>query len=450
MSQQGGRGPLTQYSDVNHQPPLWIASVFCPIAAVLFLGIRFYARSKNFKPETYWNIGVFLIASAHWACLYAALAYGAGKDLSVISRTSYFNAGRFVFTSRILLLVLEGLSRTFFLHFLRQIFHVRRNHGKSAWNFTKQEGYFKTYVAAGLLHLFFVIAGPLVVSVGCKPDLTLIGQDGGYCSNDSTRWIAITALTGFSELLPLFLAIQSVRTLETNLRRKFDICIVLGSCRLIPLVLFALYTHSYIQFTLTGRPSLDAPPFLIYQQVLVATSALSLCIPVLRNFGSNFNNGGLGGILDGTAVPVTKDGAGSPETSRRRSGISNALGLNRLRSALSSRARSHATGSGGSGSGGRSFGSGLRSFADEPDKSADIGKLGQPGETEVWIGAEGLRRPGRAYRGSSEGEEVEMGERGQAYRPESKDDVPGEGASVASGESRRVILCQKEYEVRRT
>ncbi|KAF2222927.1 hypothetical protein BDZ85DRAFT_119549 [Elsinoe ampelina] len=402
-----------------------------------------------------------LVSFAHWACLYAALAYGAGKDRSVLSQESYYNASRFVFISRIILLVFEGLSRTFFLHFLRQIFHVRRSHGKAVWSFTKQEGYFKTYAAAGLLHLAFVIVAPLVVSVGCRPEQTLSGQDGGYCSNNSARWIAVTALTGFSELLPLLLALQSVRTLETNLRRKFDICIILGSCRLIPLVIFTLYTTSYLNFTTTGTPSLSSPPFLIYQQILVATSALSLCIPVLRNFGSNFNNGGLGGILDGTAIPVSKPSPDSPDTSRRRSGLGHAFGLNRLRSALSSRnrtngsgsdGRSPGVGSGATGSGPRSFGSGLRSFADEPDKSADIGKLGQPGETEVWVSTDGkVRRPGRVYRNGGGREEdgsdgMEMGQVGS--RPGSKDE--GEAGSVTSGSSQRVILKRKEYEVVRT
>ncbi|TKX23896.1 hypothetical protein C1H76_3834 [Elsinoe australis] len=481
MAESGpARRPLTEYSDVNHQPPLWIASVFCPIASILFLGIRFYARSKNFKPETLWNIGVFVVASAHWACVYAALASGAGKDISVISQSDYFDAGRLIFTSRILLLVLEGLSRTFFLHFLRQIFHVRRTHRKAVWDWSNQHGHFKIYAAALLVHIGFVIAAPMAVSVGCRPELTLAGNEDGYCPNDNTRWIAVTIVTGISELIPLFLAIQSVRGLETNLRRKFDICVVLGSCRIMPLIIFILYTRSYLIFTQSGAPSLSSTTFLIYQQILVATSSLSLCIPVLRNFGSNFNNGGLGGILDGTgAVATVASKDGPPPTTNSHRSHRGGLGLTRLRSVLSRTSRrGHGTGSGNSGGSGRSFNSGLRSFADEPDKSADIGKLGQPGETEVYISSDpwGPTVPLRAaYKGQGYGhgagvsgcgigtgggvEEVEMG---MAARPESKDEGSGgetdgtegpcgpERGSLQSGSSQRVILCQKEYEVRRS
>ncbi|PNS19778.1 1-phosphatidylinositol 4,5-bisphosphate phosphodiesterase 1 [Sphaceloma murrayae] len=483
--------PLTQYSDVNHQPPLWVASIFCPIAAILFLGIRFYARSKNFKPETLWNIGVFVVASAHWACIYAALARGAGKDVSVISETAYFDAGRLIFASRILLLVLEGLSRAFFLHFLRQIFHVRSSRGRSVWDWSNQQGYFKIYTAALLVHIVFVIGAPIIVAAGCNAEQALAGREPGYCANDSARWITVTALTGVSELLPLLLAILSVRTLETTLRRKIDICIVLGSCRLIPLVISTLYLSSYLSFIRSGRSSIDATPFLIYQQILVATSALSLCVPVLRNFGSNFNNGGLGGILDGTGA-VTAPSKSSPEVTGPTgagagAGTGTGLSLMRLRSIVmggSSNRGSPPTSHGTSRTGpsGRSFGSGLRSFADDPDKSADIGKLGQPGESEVWVSSEARKGPGSRFRSAGHGggerveDEVELvgrgagigvggvpgvgggggGGGGVASRPESEG-TDSEGLGLGSGgtqqiitEDGKVIVRRKEYEVRRT
>lgn len=58
----------------------------------------------------------------------------------------------------------------------------------------------------------------------------------------------MTIVTGISELIPLFLAIQSVRGLETNLRRKFDICVVLGSCRIMYVFYRPHKSHKPSQF----------------------------------------------------------------------------------------------------------------------------------------------------------------------------------------------------------
>ncbi|KAK6392273.1 hypothetical protein LTR65_003729 [Meristemomyces frigidus] len=267
----------------DHQASLWITSLLSLMFSVVVLAARVVVKWGAFGADDI-ALGIaYVLATAHWITMYMAMSRGLGKSATLLSHQMVVEMSKvraLVYTSRILLLVVTGLTKCTVLLFIRQIF---TRGGIKAWTICN---------AAAIATAVWAAAAPLIASLGCRPKRTIASSSGAYCSGDIGRWRAIATIDIILEVGLAVLPAYLFSSLQMKRREKLTV-IALFSFRIGTALPISAYVVSYAAYLSGGRPGIGMVTTLVWQEVWIAYALMSATVPILKGFVGRFTTAAL-------------------------------------------------------------------------------------------------------------------------------------------------------------
>ncbi|KAF2764012.1 hypothetical protein EJ03DRAFT_42942 [Teratosphaeria nubilosa] len=294
------------YTSDDHQAWLWITSVLSLAYASTIAAVRCMVKWKCFGLDDLVLAMAYVIAIAHWSLVYTALSDGLGKTAAAVGPLALAHIGKLVFASRLLLLLVTGLTKCALVLFIRQLF--TKDDGKQ-WRLCT--------AAIGVMSLWTVVS-PMIVSIGCHPGQA-VDPTLSYCTGDLTRWRIVAAVDFVLEFVLLALPAFLFGPVRMDLSKKLTILMAFAF-RLINGLLLVAYLISYTSFKHQAKANIGIAESQTWLEALVSFTLMSATIPVLKSFIGRFKTADLVRIDAGKG-----SGTGCGDSSVR-SGAGYALG----------------------------------------------------------------------------------------------------------------------------
>ncbi|KAF2203202.1 hypothetical protein GQ43DRAFT_279254 [Delitschia confertaspora ATCC 74209] len=253
------------YNDSNHSATLWIASLLGLIYAFGTLFIRIFVKIKVLGIDDYLIIASSLAALGQFITIFEGLTHGLGKSSELVP--DVVSIGKWVFSSRLLLLISLYLAKCSGMLLLRRLF-VRDDRSNS--------------MLCDISLGFIVICGitsVFVGTIGC-PSSTFFAQ---HCDSQVMRWSVVTGLDVITEVISLVIPPYLVWQLQMKTEFKLRV-ISAFSFRILVIVFSVLHLDAWIKYTNAPASPFTVVPTLIWQQTLLGYTLVSATIPNLKAF----------------------------------------------------------------------------------------------------------------------------------------------------------------------
>ncbi|KAH9826560.1 hypothetical protein Tdes44962_MAKER00524 [Teratosphaeria destructans] len=267
------------YTADDHQAWLWITSVLSLAYASTIAAVRCMVKWKCFGLDDLVLAVAYAVAIAHWSLVYTALSDGLGKTAAAVGPSALAHIGKLVFASRLLLLLVTGLTKCALVLFIRQLF--TEDNGRQ-WRICT--------AAIGVMSLWTVLS-PMIVSIGCRPGQA-VDPTLSYCTGDLTRWRFVAAIDFVLEFALLALPAFLFGSVRMHLSKKLTVLMAFAF-RLINGLLLVAYLISYTSFKHHGNANIGIVESQTWLEALVSFTLMSATIPVLKSFMGRFKTADL-------------------------------------------------------------------------------------------------------------------------------------------------------------
>lgn len=228
---------------------------------------------------------------AYWVVLLLALDSSLGKSDDVSADSEVIEASKYVFGSRVVLILVLAMSKVSMTFLIQEIF-------------TKEMKLWLRAIVAAVAA--FAVAECLTISVGCHPADVLSAGEDSACPSNPARWISVTVIEAFLELMLIIPVASGVYSLQTDSRTKLFVVAVF-LFRLIIWIPAILHMVLYLDFMRNGSDNIDIVSTMVTEEFWAALALICASTPILMRVAKKFSTTGM--VL-GTTVASTYGGTG--------------------------------------------------------------------------------------------------------------------------------------------
>ncbi|KAF1948948.1 hypothetical protein CC80DRAFT_283254 [Byssothecium circinans] len=266
----------------DHGAPIFIAATLGLVFSFLVLFVRITVIKWH-----RWGLDDLVLVCAktiglgQWICIFISYHNGLGKAISIVDPGDLPHMAKAFFASRILLVIALCLAKCSLLLSIRTIFTVDL---KKQW--------LTSNITIAIVCAWGA-ASALAISVNCSPNYVVSGPQNVQCPNHISRLRAIFILEALLEstivVLPVIFLIGS----NMAWSRKLLVAVIF-SLRLPTVAFIIVYLVTSTRFISNDSTGVGIADTAVWQQVLLGYSLMSVTIPMLKQFVTDFTTGGMG------------------------------------------------------------------------------------------------------------------------------------------------------------
>ncbi|WPH02745.1 Hypothetical protein R9X50_00561300 [Acrodontium crateriforme] len=262
----------------DHRGILWIASILSLIFVLLTLTARIYVRLHMLGPDDYSIIGAVFLGIVQFVLIFVGLPLGLGTSRQAVRNGDRSDAGRTFLASQMLYILAIYTTKVSVLLATERLL---------AHDMTRMR---KVCHAVRVAVAVFALGSLLAVGIECSGGSLILGTSERRCNALVSRWVAISAMDGVSEIIVLVTFCMIVWPLQMKTRMKATLTLLVG-LRLMGPIFTALYTASLSAFGGNANPSVAIIAPLVWQQVALGYNLMSALVTALLAFLKNFHTG---------------------------------------------------------------------------------------------------------------------------------------------------------------
>ncbi|KAF2192178.1 hypothetical protein K469DRAFT_620199 [Zopfia rhizophila CBS 207.26] len=269
-------------SETDYGAPLFIATILTLAFTFLVLIVRItVVKWRTWSLDDLVLVCATIVGLGQWISIFIAYDNGLGKDTSMVDSGDLPRMAKFFFASRTLLVIALCLSKCSLVLTIRALF---TRDLKTQWQVSN--------IAIGTICAWGA-ASALTISVDCSPNYVVLGQQNVKCANHVIRLRAIFISDVMLECAIVILPALFLISVSMAWNRKLLVTVAFAF-RLPTVACIIAYLIASTRFLSSNRTGVNITATVIWQQVLLGYSLMSVTIPTLKSFVRGFTTGGMG------------------------------------------------------------------------------------------------------------------------------------------------------------
>ncbi|KAI5456625.1 hypothetical protein BGZ63DRAFT_395911 [Mariannaea sp. PMI_226] len=262
--------PFYPFTHDNHAALVVVASLTFFIYAVIGMAIKLLIRLNitSLKDYDFTLLVSLLLYFAETACVIAASNNGLGQHRDAITDADFLRYSKLIYVSRILALFICGFTKISICLLIRQINNQGRLHTAN--------------MILGAVILVWVITGFFTTVFQCPLPSPWIVESRRQCPGYGPIVVYNGVMDILTDLALCILPVAMMWEVQTTLRRKIMVMSLFGTRIIVPIITIPSLSNTNYLFRDYSDPTWQAVPSIIWFQVSLGLSVLTVCIPSLK------------------------------------------------------------------------------------------------------------------------------------------------------------------------